>query len=114
MHRLKTEVNFEKQKRCSNDKAKRFLNSWEVAAASKKSLNPMNFENVVKAMREKKLKAEQDRYRKNYASIQRYEEQIHKINKLQELKRNEILERGIYRNIEITKKQIFVLENLRE
>lgn len=46
--------------------------------------------------------------------VKKYNERVKKIEQMNRLKKNELLERGLYRNIEIIKKQIFAIEKRRE
>lgn len=46
--------------------------------------------------------------------VKKYNDKIQKIDHMNCLKKNELLERGLYRNMEIIKKQIFAIEKRRE
>lgn len=77
-------------------------------------VNPIKYETLVRNLKGKKLERECKQRKKYLMDIKKYEERLQKIQQANHLKRNELLERGLYRNLEIIKKQIFVMEKQRE
>ncbi|KAG5681922.1 hypothetical protein PVAND_011325 [Polypedilum vanderplanki] len=117
LYRLKALGAFEDNKRnidSLNTNRKSFNSIDKNFTVSKRSLNPLRFENVLKDVRIRKANLEAERHMRNLKKVQSYMEKTDNIKKLQELRKNKIYERGLHRNVEITKKRIYVIENLKK
>ncbi|CAO1403065.1 unnamed protein product [Diamesa tonsa] len=112
-HRLKiSDQVFEKidKKRA---KQKEMLRRLEPTNEPRCLMNPIRYENIVVAMKRKKLERECEKVQKFKQTIQQHNERGERHKQLLLLKNNKLKERGLYRNLEIVKKQIFVTENLK-
>lgn len=120
MHRLKAEGNFDKQRRSNYLEAARvenenFMKLYPAHKEKSSSFNnPLKFENVLKCINERKLNREIQRHQKFTEIVKNYGKRLERISQLDCLKRSKMMERGFYRDIEITKKRMFVLEKQRE
>lgn len=76
-------------------------------------VNPIKYETLVRNLKGKKLERECQLRKRFIKDVKRYHDRLNKIKQMNDLKRNELLERGLYRNMEIIKKQIFVIEKRR-
>lgn len=62
----------------------------------------------------KKIQMQEEKRAQYIDDLKKYEERVRKIQLLQKLKQNEYKERGLYRNLELIKKQIYVLEKRKQ
>jgi hypothetical protein len=97
-------------------KNRKFTETYGDTGRAEKCLkeNPIKYETLVRNLKGKKLERECQLRKKYMKDVKNYNEKIQKINHMNRLKRNELLERGLYRNMEIIKKQIFAIEKRRE
>lgn len=98
------------------EKNRKFSELYSDVVPAKRCLkvNPIKYETLVKNLKGKKLERECQLRKKFIKDVKKYEERIKKINHMNNLKKNELLERGLFRNMEIIKKQIFAIEKRRE
>lgn len=98
------------------ERNRKFTETYGDTGRAEKCLkeNPIKYETLVRNLKDKKLERECQLRKKYIKDVKRYNERIQEINHMNRLKRNELLERGLYRNMEIIKKQIFAIEKRRE
>lgn len=103
-------------KRIEN-KNKKFAETYgDVNQGGKKCLKvyPVKYENLVRNLKGKKLERECQQRKKFMNDIKKYNERLLLISQMNHLRKNELLERGLYRKMEMIKKQIYVIEKQRE
>lgn len=98
------------------DKNKKFAETYGNVPQTNRCLKiyPVKYENLVKNLKGKKLERECQQRKKFIKDIKKYNERLLKISQMNHLRKNELLERGLYRQMEMIKKQIYVIEKQRE
>lgn len=97
-------------------KNKKFFDTYGDTGRTEKCLkeNPVKYETLVRNLKGKKLERECQLRKKYMQDVKKYQERVQKIDHMNRIKKNELLERGLYRNLEIIKKQIYAIEKRRE
>ncbi|CAO1405305.1 unnamed protein product [Diamesa serratosioi] len=112
-HRLKiSDKVFEKMFK-KRQKQQEMINKLEPINDTRCIINPIKYENIVEAMKRKKLERECEKHLRFKQTIIEDNEKVERHKQLLILKNNKLRERGLYRNLEIVKKQIFVTEKLK-